>query len=180
MSKLIDDNILQERFAEHLALAQDYVSAINAENGTEIYINDAALYLAIKSAYDDIERYKIYHLEKPYEQKSNSVKRAAYLTKWLMKTRPLHAPNAPDTTNILPLLANAGFCLTIARSHISGELCKEFMFSLQKEYEMTYDLTFREMNGDALLSMYQNFFDVAQGYSLLEDLADYQFVESSE
>lgn len=176
MTKLITDEVFQERFAEHSVLATKYIDQVNKAYSTNVYLNDAALFVAIKSAYDDVERYKIYHQESPEIQKANAVKRVAYLTKWVMKMRPLQSPNGSDITDITPLLVNASFCLAVARAHISAELSKEFVLTLQKEYEIIYDLTFRELNGDALLSMYQNFYDIARGQNLLENLRDCAFV----
>ena len=161
MPQLVPDDILQDRFAEHYSFAKMFLEQWHkAECGPEMVINENSMFLAVKSAYDDIYRYKMYHLDADGQQRSNGVKRAAYLCKWICKFKPIeyadHAKaDSPD--NISGLLVNADFSQWLARTHISADSDKRhFKFSNSYLFELLYDLSFREINGDALLHIFQN------------------------
>lgn len=170
MARIISLEKLRDHYADHFHWAVSYVDKANKVYHTQLFVNTSALYIAVKSAYDDIERYKIYHQEDPQRHKSNSVKRVAYLTKWIVKTRPIQYTPVSGAKDLIPLLANAGYALTVSRSHISGEIKKEFFFSSEKMTEFVYDLTYREITGDALLAIFQNYYDLLLGKSPFEDL----------
>jgi hypothetical protein len=175
LPRLIPLELLREHFADHYAWAEIYVEQINNRFQTRLFVNPSALYVAVKSAYDDIERYKLYHQENPIEQKSNSVKRVAYLCKWVVKSRPIHYTADHDIKNAVPFIANAGYALALARAHISAEIKKEFFFTLDKEAELIYDLSYREVTGDGLLAIFQNFHDLLLGVQPFERLAEKDF-----
>lgn len=149
-------DVLDKRFQQHYAHAKIYVSARNNKPGQpELAVNPNGFFLAVKSAYDDIYRYREYHL--PDASRSNSVKRAAYLCKWLCKMRPIEYQVAPkDITDINGLMVNADFALFLARSHMVSETGTHFRFSDQYQFELLYDLTYRSLDDDALLHIFQN------------------------
>jgi len=167
--------VLREHFADHYTWAQIYINEINKNYQTTLYCNPAALYVAVKSAYDDIERYKLYHQENPIGQKSNSVKRVAYLIKWIVKTRPIQYQSGEDLKNAIPFIANAGYALALARAHMAAEVRREFHFTLNKEMEIIYDLSYREITGDGLLAIFQNFYDIILDKSPFEKLTPKDF-----
>jgi hypothetical protein len=131
-----------------------------------------------QSAMDDIWRYKVFHLdESPKPALSDAVKRAAYLTKWLLKLRPIYcvrplraeqfkrAFDKNDNT----LLINEAFSLWISSATIATDanveklvLMPDFMASI------LYDFHFRQMNDDALLAIYQMVRDIAGERRLVE------------
>jgi len=69
---------LEDRFLDHYALAQSYVEALNKSLVSRRILSERRLYLTIISAYKDIERYKNFHLDDPFLQRSDAIKRSAY------------------------------------------------------------------------------------------------------
>lgn len=82
---LFPTHILEGRFIDLWKWAESYVEAFNRRFGTTVEINLRKLYMAVISAYDDIARFKNYHFEDPEKKKSDGIKRAAYLTKWICR-----------------------------------------------------------------------------------------------
>lgn len=161
MPQVVPEDVFKDRYSEHYAHANLFLEAWqNAKLGPEMVINENALFLTVKSAYDDIYRYKMYHLDDEKDQRSNGVKRAAFLCKWINKFKPIeyadHA-RADSLHDISGLLVNADFSHWIARIHIAADRGgSHFQFSNRYLFELLYDLTFRELNGDALLHIFQN------------------------
>jgi hypothetical protein len=180
LPRLIPLDKLREHYADHFAWGEVYVNRLNARYDTRLFVNPSALYIAVKSAYDDIERYKLYHQDNPIDQKSNSVKRVSYLTKWIVKSRPIQYEPHYDLKNAVPFIANAGYALSLSRAHISAEIKKEFHFTLDKESEFIYDLTYREITGDGLLAIFQNFYDLLLSVQPFEKLAEKDFSNSAQ
>jgi hypothetical protein len=161
MPQLVPENILQQRYSEHYAHIKIFLEAWHKRDcGPEMVVNENALFLTIKSAYDDIYRYKLYHLDADKHPRSNGVKRAAFLCKWIIKFKPIeYADNARADSlhDISGLIINADFSQWMARVHISADKGgSHFQFSNRYLFELLYDLTFRELTGDALLHIFQN------------------------
>ena len=156
MSGGAPSEILEKHFQQHFGHAKLYVAQRNSREGQpQLMVNPNALFLAVKSAYDDIYRYREYHLKE--ENRSNCVKRAAYLCKWLCKIKPIEYQEPPkDITDINGLMVNAEFSLFLAKSHIVAETGVQFRFSDQYVFELLYDLTYRTLDEDALLHIFQN------------------------
>ena len=170
--QLIPIPVLNDRYNEHYAMAADFVDGVYGRFGTSLRLNPNSLYIAIKSAYDDIERYKLYHQNNPHDDKSNSVKRAAYLSKWIMKCRPVeYVTPVADPKDITALLVNAYLCIIFMRYHIEAEVGKDFVVTEDKECEIVYDLTYREITGDGLLSIVQQIFDLVSGTKIVQVLS---------
>jgi len=79
--------------ARFLALVQEckfYLDALNTLNSKwDLRFDPFVLLSVAKSALDDIWRYKSYHL-RDAKTLSDSIKRAAYFTKWIIKSRPIY------------------------------------------------------------------------------------------
>lgn len=161
MPQLVPEEILHSRYSEHYAHARLFLEAWHKRDfGPEMVINENALFLTVKSAYDDIYRYKMYHLDDSKDQRSNGVKRAAFLCKWICKFKPIEYADHAKTDSlhdISGLLVNADFSQWMARVHIAADKGgAHFQFSNRYLFELLYDLTFRELPGDALLHIFQN------------------------
>lgn len=161
MPQLVPDDVLKARYSETYAHAKLFLEAWHQRGfGPGMVTNENALFLTVKSAYDDIYRYKFYHLDEDKGQRSNGVKRAAFLCKWICKFKPIEYTDHTKTDNlhdISGLLVNADFSQWIARAHIAADKGgSHFQFSNRYLFELLYDLTFRELNGDALLHIFQN------------------------
>lgn len=169
---VVDPAFIRDRYIEHFTYAMDFAERFNKEHGCDVAVDADALYVAVTSAYDDIERYKQYHLEKPITQKSNCVKRAAYLVKWINRFKPLRVrqitTDSGASPNLLPFLANIYYSFTIARSHLETESKKSFHFTNGQIHKMAYDLSFREVGGDSLLALFQDYFDLLSERKLFD------------
>src|SRR6056297_516855 len=123
MPQLIPAEVLEARFSEHYAFATLFLEQWHKRGfGPQMVINENALFLVIKSAYDDVFRYKMYHLDDDGNSRSNGVKRAAYLCKWICKCKPIEyadRANADSLHDISGLLVNADFAQWLARVHIA-------------------------------------------------------------
>jgi len=128
------------------------------------------IYLTVISAFDDIERYKAYHLEKPYRDRSDAVKRSAFLTKWIVKIGPYQTvfSEGDDPRDIKPALANILFALSVSTVNICIDCKKDFKLSQITAHELCYDLLYRRVNEDALLSVFQKIVNLINGHSIIE------------
>lgn len=176
MGNLYDDAFLKSRLKKHLKASMNYVEAFNFEQLLELHVNPTSLYLSIKSAYDDIERYKIYHLNDPKVKLSNGVKRAAFITKWIMKSLPVQSSKTTNenidlTTKSGLIFVNPALAIEISLTYLCEDLAEELkigsssidesdiVLSDKALDELVYDLCYRELNGDALLAIYQLIYD---------------------
>jgi hypothetical protein len=163
MKPLIDPAYFQQRFIDHYTYAAVFAERYSKEHECDVAIDADALYLAMKSAYDDIERYKLYHLENPAVQKSNCVKRAAYFVKWMVKCVPIRSrrfgTEVFNEPQLAPYLANTHFAISLIGQHLEAELKVAFKFSPEKRYKLAYDLIFRELGSDGLLALVQDYYD---------------------
>lgn len=157
-----------------------YVKAFNDTHHCRLSIDHLALLNVAQSTLDDIWRYKAYHL-KDKNKRSDAIKRAAYLTKWFMRLRPIYHqrilpaddPSGVDPNTLLDkqditLLANEAVAIHISLVTLSSDI-KVNEIRLDGEYfaNLLYDLHYREMPEDALLHIYDNIRYIARGHSLL-------------
>ncbi|MDR3500694.1 MAG: hypothetical protein P4L72_15880 [Parvibaculum sp.] len=132
----------------HLELAVDPIVALNVAVAT----------------YDDIDRFKSYHLRNDGDARSDVVKRAAYFAKWTSKLRPImfkrttDAPAARD----MGLMVNELLALAYAMELMSSELGRNIRLSNKTHSELLYDLHYREIADDALLAIFQLIADLAR------------------
>jgi len=166
---------LENRFVDLYMAAQEYLEKYTKKFGVKLQLDPRLLYIATISAFDDIARYKAYHLERPYFERSDAVKRSAYLTKWLTKigafqTRfdlediGLEEVLKPENLRATTALANISFAIKVSLIHLTLE-CRRNKVALSPdaEFQLSYDLLFRRVNEDALLSKFQKVMDFALG-----------------
>jgi hypothetical protein len=171
-SVVFDNATIASKFADFYRIAEAFCDAMNATQDRKIRIDSHLLYLAVVATYDDIARYKIYHLTDPAKQRSNSVKRAAFATKWIVRFSPLVPVELQDAHETTPglddyVLENALFALNFSFLHMAHETGRDFDIDPEKIHELTYDLIFRDISSDALILAYQMIFDLAQGKNFL-------------
>jgi hypothetical protein len=120
----------------------------------------------VVALYDDISRYKEYHLTDPETQRSNAIKRAAYGAKWITHFSPLIFPPMGHETGQHSVengdaLANSVFALHFALTNVEIEAGVPFQLSSEYYYQLIYDLTYRGLSSDALILFFQSIADLA-------------------
>jgi hypothetical protein len=179
-SSIFSAEEIENRFVNLFTTAQTFKAKFLSEFGGGIEIDPRLLYLATVSAYIDIERYKAYHLEKPYKNRSDAVKRAAYLTKWISRFSPIQskfdlASLTPEEMleqerlNTKPALASIIFAIQISMTHISNDCKKRTWLSPEATFDLAYDLLYRKVNEDSLLATYQKVVNLATGVSMIKN-----------
>ena len=157
-----DPDIVLERVGHIRNLCNDFVKTL----GDGFHVDNRLLVMAINSAYQDIDRYKEYHLSDI--GLANSVKRSAYLCKWLCKLKPIYEhsdrsrPEAGDNDDCTVVLANGVFALTTAQSFIASDLERVFYYTPKYLDEFQYDLLYRDLGQDALLHIFQNIYSAVK------------------
>ena len=151
---------LEKRFSDTYAIAIEFCEFFGDEFGAPPKVDPDRLYLTVISAFDDIARYKTYHLKNPSIQKSSAIKRAAFLTRWILHFSPLVCD--VDTLNNLKtndlgghVLINTYFALHLAFTNIQDHSGSNFALSNAHYYELVYDLTYRGLSAEALILHYQ-------------------------
>lgn len=173
--RIFTNDELESRFVDLFLAAQAYQAKYTAKFGVNLQIDPRLLYISIISAFDDIERYKAYHLEKPYSERSDAVKRSAYITKWLTKIGVFQTRFdledmqfdeilKPENLDAKVALANISFAIKVSLVYLTHE-CRlnKLALSADAEFQLSYDLLYRRVNEDALLAKYQKFMDFALG-----------------
>lgn len=170
---------LEDKYVYLYNAAQKYKTLYSGMFNVELQIDPRLLYVATMSAYDDIERYKTYHLEKPYRDRSDAIKRSAYLTKWLSKMAPFqtrpdldiarHKSGISDNNlSAIPALANISFAIKVSMVYVALDCGKNNVsLSEEAEFRLSYDLLYRRVNEDALLATYQKVMDLARGIDVV-------------
>lgn len=155
---------VREDFVSHLVRLETYVDEWNKDpenKDHQVRPNPQALFLSIKSAHDDIVRYKAYHLADPRNGLSNAVKLAAYLCKWITRFKVIELEEFEtegDYEDVTAILLNGAFSLHLCRSLIGSELREPFYFTDTYSDEFQYDLLYREIGEDGLLHIFQMIF----------------------
>lgn len=156
---LFDEETLKQRFEDFYDIADKFCTSYNEGQEVKVEIDASLLYLAVVAIYDDIARYKAYHLQNPVKQKSNPVKRAAYSVQWLMHFSPLifpqmghvtgqHKPENADT------LANAMFAIHFAMMNLRAHTGVNFNLTTDMHFELIYDLLYRGLTTDSLIILF--------------------------
>lgn len=158
---LFTEQDLEKRFSDIHAIAVEFCEVFGKEFGARPKVDPGRLYLTVTSTFDDIARYKTYHLKNPSIQKSSAIKRAAFLTKWILHFSPLVCD--VDALNKLKInelgehvTINTYFALHLAFTNIQDH-SKSSGFALSRAhyYELVYDLTYRGLSAEALILHYQ-------------------------
>jgi hypothetical protein len=71
---LFSSEDLEGRFVDLWDIAERFQRAYLEKNRLLVSIDEERLYLIVISTYDDIARYKSYHLSNPYEERSDAHK----------------------------------------------------------------------------------------------------------
>ncbi len=168
--RIFSDQELEDRFLNLFKTAERYREGLEAKLGVRLFTDPRLVYLTVISTFDDIERYKAYHLEKPYRDRSDAVKRSAFLTKWIVKIGPYQTvfDREDDPRDIRPALANILFALAVSTVNICIDCKKDFKLSEITAHELCYDLLYRRVNEDALLAVFQKLVHVLNGKKLIE------------
>ncbi|HXU99607.1 MAG TPA: hypothetical protein VG166_03825 [Caulobacteraceae bacterium] len=121
----------------------------------------------VVATYDDIDRYKSYHLRNSGKLKSDVVKRTAYFTKWTTKLRPVmfvrsDVISAPSVDPDMGLMVNEILAVSWATELISSDLGRDVSLTLKSRTELLYDLHYRGVGSDALLAWFQAVVDLAR------------------
>jgi hypothetical protein len=98
-SRAITSKQYRDAYKAYSVYANAICSASNASHANlEFYFDEIILLNVVVATYDDIDRYKSYHLRNSGNSKSDVVKRAAYFTKWTTKLRPIMFKRLPSST----------------------------------------------------------------------------------
>lgn len=174
------DDILR-RFQFFSEECQRYLDATHVLHPTwRLRYDHLVMLNVVHSAMDDIWRFKSYHLRDP-NKRSDAVKRAAFLTKWIIRFRPIYyarilsaddpaaAFDKKDTT----LLVNEGFAVHISLTTLATEVGVEKILLDPDFYaNFLYDLHYRNYPEDALLAMYDVMRSAVKGKSVILKVFD--------
>ena len=190
------DKFFDERVKlRYKVLSNNAISWINTlydhtENEVKLSYNPTLVYLVAQSALIDIDRYKEHHLSnesgsgepgstQPIDKLSDEVKRAAYFLKWIRKLQPIHLDEDPrvSSTNIneksmrYATLSNIGFGISFALNSLSDSPNAPQIIrpSVTFYEELLYILTYRELQGDALLIIMHMLRNLSTGIPLLRE-----------
>lgn len=145
----------------------------------KIKFDPLVLLSVVHSMMDDIWRYKVYHL-KNSGGLSNAVKRATYMTKWIVRCKPIYIARPLDEEtfknefdeNDSTLLFNEVFAIFLSLNTINTETSelpnsKKIALTPEMMAKFLYDLQYRNLNEDALLSFYQIIYDRSMGQDFI-------------
>ena len=174
--QLFSSEEIEGRFLDLWELAERFQQSYTEKTKVVLKLDVDRLYLIVISTYDDIARYKFYHLSNPYEERSDAIKRAAYLTKWITSFKPFHAMHDDDHEDVDidnsqkddSHLVNEEFAISIALVNLNVHCDRDFFLSVEKEYELIYDLMYRNLSDDALMLLYKTFVDVVSQTEFIE------------
>lgn len=162
LQKYSHDDIFY-RFTFLFDLCDEYVKTLNEVHPTWRLKFDPLILLNVAhSTLDDIWRYKVYHLEDS-KKLSDSVKRAAYLSKWIVRLRPIyfdrtHSDFIPEDgidMRDTSMISNEGFAVFVSLISMANDV-KLDVIRLDPDFfaNLLYDLHYRELTGDALLNIF--------------------------
>ena len=156
---LFDEETIKARYEDFYDIADQFCVEYNEGQGVKVEIDPSLLYLAVVAIYDDVARYKAYHLKNPVKQKANPVKRAAFAVKWLMHFSPLVFPQMGHVTGQASpengdTLANAMFAMHFALMNLRVHTGANFSLKRDTHFELIYDLLYRGLTTDALILLF--------------------------
>lgn len=167
---IFSDQEIEDRFLNLYKTAERYKKGIEGRLGVKLVIDPRLVYLVTISAFDDIERYKAYHLEKPYKDRSDAIKRSAFLTKWIVKISPFQTyyQDGEDPRDIRAALANSLFAIAVSTVNIAIDAKRDFKISSVCAHELCYDLLYRRIDEDALLSLFQKILHLLKDQPIID------------
>jgi hypothetical protein len=165
MQRSVTEKDIEQRFVDLSVMAKLFAEKYGNPRNITIETDERLLYLAVTSAMEDVERYKQYHLDDPSKNRSDAVKRAAFMTHWLRRFRPLRAlsgSNGGFPANDDSFLINESFCILVACAYLGSDIQENISFPQEKTYELLYDFLYREISTDALILFFQTVKDIAK------------------
>lgn len=171
MARSITEEDYKERF-EDLTVMGEVLLDIwrNRNSDLAVKLDKSLLYLAVNAAMDDVERYKQYHLEDPATMKSDGVKRAAFMTHWLMRFRPIQINTSDDDfqNHGHSFLLNEEFCITVSVTYLAEDVGKNFVLTPKKTFDVLYELLYRDISPDSLMLFFQTIKDLVKGEKIVQ------------
>jgi hypothetical protein len=169
---LFSEEEIKSRYRDFFQIASAFCDSYERISHHPAEIDTSLLYLVVSSTYQDITRYKLYHLRDPFSEKSNGIKRSAYATKWILRFNPIIIPTSAHKTgnpeNSHDALANAMFSIHYSLSNIRMFVDNDFSLSKKIYYSLLYDLIYRPFGEDALLFIYEMLADLGLGEKIIE------------
>lgn len=143
--------IWNDRFVPQCLGDQCKFLPFDAWEDVEIGLNPYALTSAIGNALIDIQRWSIFHLDRPANDEKarpDRHKYAGFIARWLAKERPIYLhckdPNTPVSVPAEMYRLNAFFAVTVMQAYIRAD------FDPTLVDELAYILHFRDERGETL------------------------------
>lgn len=170
---LFSDDQVQGRFLDFFDMAQNFCEKYNLNQEITAEIDPSKLYLVVVATYDDIARYKLYHLVNPSQKRASAIKRAAYATKWIMRFNPIIFPANGHLTGLnktedYDTLANAMFAIHFSQTCLRKFTGKFFTIDREKSYTLMYDLLYRSISSDSLILFYETLCDIVLAKNVIK------------
>jgi hypothetical protein len=153
---------VKQRFVYLCECCHEYLEFMRSRHPTwELQFDPLVMMNVSFSTMDDIWRWKVYHLRQSESNRlSDSVKRATYFTKWLVKLRPIYFINRPITsrefiTNFdneeATLLVNEHFAIHNALTFIATDANRDVIILDDETMgRFLYHLRYRDVGADSL------------------------------
>lgn len=175
---------IRRHFVDHWSFAEHFLGGLltldqrtdNKFANASITIDPRKLFLTIESAYQDIARYKNYHQVDPFHQKLDAVKRSAFLIKWIVRFKPITVSSKDeerllDDINLDTLeVLNELFALYVCEVHLSNEVARDISFSVDKKFELAYDLIYRQISSDGWIAIFQMVKDCCHSQAVIKSV----------
>jgi hypothetical protein len=160
---------IQQRFEDFFDIARDFCDSFNRGQSARVAVDPFLLFQCVVATYDDIARYKSYHLKNPATQKANAIKRAAYAVKWIIHFSPLIFPqlahdNEDEAVEVDDdaVLANVMFAMHFALINLREYAQRSFNLNRELNFEIMYDLLYRNLSPEALMLFFHNVAELAR------------------
>lgn len=176
MTVVFSDDEIRRRFIDMYQIVASFCDAQMAQTGQYLTIDPQLLYLAVVAVYDDIARYKAYHLPEPETQRANSIKRAAYGAKWIVRFNPIVvSPTAghqelPSHDGLINAKLAVFFALINLEELVETTLeIEKVSFQVNSDVclDMMYDIVYRGLGGESLMLVLEILLRTATGQNVV-------------
>lgn len=170
---------IEQRYADLYDQATAYVEEQNKYHALPFFLDPGLLLVVTQSTYIDVARYKTFHFDDPIKQKLGAVKRAAFLTKWVSRAKPIYpiwptgATSKPDSDAFVDLSVapyatiNEFFGITYSINSINDELEHDgfppIVITAAVAKKIMYDIYYRDLTADGLMTFYETLTDASKG-----------------
>ncbi|MEP4377975.1 MAG: hypothetical protein ABJ215_12280 [Alphaproteobacteria bacterium] len=158
---LFSEEQMASRFQDLGEIVQNFVDEYESETEAPLTVDWSRLYVVVVSAYDDVARFKAYHLEDPRADLSDAIKRSAFLVKWIIREKPLYSGEDGNPFGP-PVLANEALAIRVALSNLTVYCGRDLDLTEEKIWDFVYDFKYRDLPSDALISIFQMFVEIAE------------------